>query len=92
MAGLGGYLFSLVGGLWLFRLGGNGRARSFYCLLVLVAVGRSWWAAWVSPPWLMSILGGLLRDSSVGVYCWGYVLLGNLVLARLSWKLYAPRN
>ena len=23
-------------------------------------------------------LGGLLRDSSVGVYCWGYVLLGIL--------------
>jgi len=23
-------------------------------------------------------LGGLLRDSSVGVYCWGYLLLGNL--------------
>ena len=23
-------------------------------------------------------LGGLLQDSSVGVYCWGYLLLGKL--------------
>ena len=23
-------------------------------------------------------LGGLLQDSSIGVYCWGYLLLGKL--------------
>ncbi len=54
---LGGYLFLLVDELWLFRHGGNGCVRLFYCLLVLVAVGWLWWAAWVSPPWLMSIWG-----------------------------------
>jgi hypothetical protein len=54
---LGGYLFLLVVELWLFRRGGAGRVRLLYCLLVLVAVGRSWWAAWVSPPWLVSIWG-----------------------------------
>ena len=37
-------------------------------------------------------LRGLLRDSSVGVYCWGYLLLGILGVGSSILKIiyYAP--
>ncbi len=37
-------------------------------------------------------LGGLLRGSSVGVYCWGYLLLGKLGVGSSILEIMAPGN